>query len=152
MADVPAPWFMRKQLSPAEEVARIGHEAGVTIPPYVAERIASAVLSYADSAEEVRLLVHREEWADEYRQQRIRRGLRMSLLERVATVGRIPIGPPSEAVRYLEMPAYGAGAGREVPAPMVAEGAGYDEVEVSLRVACRTPAVDRAAAVRAGVL
>ena len=128
------PWYMQRRPEPAELVVEIARRAGVYVSPATGRTIADALLDYADSSYEVRQLVDRREWADDRWRERILADLRRRLLDEVTSQGRIPTALPSQAIRYPEA------------------GADYESVEITLAVQCRTPAIDRAAAVRAGLL
>ena len=109
------------------------------------ELIATAVLGHADNRLGSRDTAPRHLWQTaEYRDYH-RQTMRRELHEAVTSQGYVPIALPSEMVRYLKMapPAFGA----EVP-----ESADWDTAEISLEVAVRTPPVDRAEAVRRGLL
>lgn len=109
------------------------------------ELIAAAVLSHADNRLGECQAVPREMWENEgyldYRRQVMRRELH----EAVTSQGYVPVALPSETVRYLKMapPSFGG----EVP-----ESGDWDTAEVTLEVAVRAPAIDRAEAVRRGLL
>jgi hypothetical protein len=109
------------------------------------ELIATAVLSHADNRLGSRQTVDRHMWQTaEYRDYHCQ-VMRRELHEAVTSQGYVPVALPSETVRYLKMapPSFGA----EVP-----ESADWDTAEITLEVAVRTPPVDRAEAVRRGLL
>ena len=111
----------------------------------VLEVIAMAVLARADNQLGTVQVVHREMWENEGYRDYHRQVMRRELHEAVTSQGYVPIALPSETVRYLKMapPSFGA----EVP-----ESVDWDTAEISLEVAVRTPPVDRAEAVRRGLL
>lgn len=151
---VAEPWFMRRRPEPHELVAEIARRHRVNVPDSVAREIAAALLGYADSAIEVRQSYLREQWSNEQHRNHLRERMRWQLLNEVTKQGRIPAALPTEGIRYLSAPWHIADPDNasEVPAEAVAQGAPYERVEVVLAVQVRTPPVDRAAAVRAGVL
>lgn len=111
----------------------------------VLELIAREILAYADDQVGTIQVAPREMWENEgYRRHR-RQAMRRELIEAVTSQGYVPVGLPTETLVYVRMgpPWYGG----EVP-----ESADWDTVKVSLEVKVRTPPVDRAAAVRAGIL
>lgn len=119
--------------------------AGREIDSTTLELIAAAVLGHADNRLGSRQTVDRHMWENEgYRDYR-RQEMRRELHEAVTSQGYVPIALPSETVRYLKMapPSFGG----EVP-----ESVDWDTVEIALEVPVRTPPVDRAEAVRRGLL
>jgi hypothetical protein len=109
------------------------------------ELMATAVLGHADNHLGSRQVVDRHRWENEGYRDHHRQTMRRELHEAVTAQGYVPVALPSETVRYLKMapPSFGA----EVP-----ESAEWDTAEITLEVAVRTPPVDRAEAVRRGLL
>ena len=109
------------------------------------ELIAAAVLGHADNRLRNCQVVPREMWENEGYLDHRRQAMRRELHEAVTSQGYVPVALPSETVRYLKMapPSFGA----EVP-----ESGDWDTAEITLEVAVRTPPVDRAEAVRRGLL
>jgi hypothetical protein len=129
----------------AEAAGVAARFAGREIDSTTLELITAAVLSHADNRLGSRQTVDRHMWENEgYRDYR-RQTMRRELHEAVTSQGYVPVALPSETVRYLKMapPSFGG----EVP-----ESADWDTVEIMLEVAVRTPPVDRAEAVRRGLL
>ena len=155
--DVPEPWYMRARPDPGNLVGSIAACWRVAMEPFVAEKIAEALLGYADHALEIRQMVIRETWDQEGFRDRIREEMRYRLLHEVITQGCIPSALPSEALRYFATPLiFPEWAGKDEPGgeipPAMADRTDWTMVQVILAVPVRTPPVDRAAAVRAGVL
>jgi hypothetical protein len=142
---------MRRRPGPADLVAEVAARHGMRVNPHVASLIARALLDWADAAYEVHQTVPKEAWAQTGFRDSLRQEMRRQLLDEVTSQGRIPTALPSEAVRYLDNP-FPKPSGSEVPPWAVQAGAPYGWVEVTLAVQVRTPPVDRAAAVRAGLL
>jgi hypothetical protein len=126
----------------AEVAARF---AGVEISRSVLELIATAVLGHADGQLGLVKTFPREMWATEVFRDYQKSDMRWELHAAVADQGYVPVALPSEKTRYLKMgtPALGT----EVP-----ESADWDTIEISLAVGVRVPPVDRAEAVRRGLL
>lgn len=144
---------MKRRPEPHELVAEIARQDDVIVSRATAGKIAAALFDYADTAYEVRRLSDRREWEDQARRERILLDLRRQLFDEVAGQGLIPTALPSRAIRYFALPAFVDGQRQsEVPAEFAAQGADYESVEITLGVQCRTPEIDRAAAVRAGLL
>lgn len=126
----------------AEVAARFARR---DIDRHVLELITTAVLSHADNRLGVARPVDRHMWEDGDCREFCRQEMRRELAELVTSRGYVPIALPAEALAYLKMapPSFGA----HVP-----EDADWDMIEVRLEVQVRTPPIDRAAAVKAGLL
>lgn len=130
-----------------------------SIPEYILRAIADAVLATADTICQVEELCVRQWWEREERyRDHVRQELRHKLLDGITRDGRIPTALPVETLGYRDIrrawPTDGAPRwdGGVVPDEAVAGGADWTHRLVRLTVPVRTPPVDRAAAVRAGVL
>ncbi len=136
---------LRDASSPVDAAEVAARFAGRTVDRTTLELIATAVLGHADNRLGSRQTVPRHMWEIEDYRDHHRQAMRRELHETVTSHGYVPIALPTETVRYLKMapPSFGA----EVP-----ESADWDTAEISLEVAVRTPPVDRAEAVRRGLL
>jgi hypothetical protein len=150
--EVAEPWYMRRRPEPEELVTQIATRWRVTMNPTAAREIAQALLGWADAALEVSEIVVKHIWAETRFEARIRQDLRTKLFDEVTKQGRIPTALPSWALRYLDVPQSFGSEGAEIPPDAVAAGAPYEFVQVILAMPVRTPPVDRAAAVKAGLL
>ena len=143
----------------AAKAALWRHRAYFSTPPdHVLRDLVNAILAAADTVMEVRYTAVRQAWGREGLREHVRAEMRLNLLDQVTRTGRIPTALPVETLRYFLFPSYfppaedgGVAGTGEVPAEYVND-AEWQIVELRLWVPVRTPPVDRAAAVRAGIL
>lgn len=142
------PGNVRQAGSAADAVARKAAQLGIRLIGYQAEELARVALASFRDIVTSRQLAYREQWQAEGFREHLRQRMRYALLELVTDQGLLPVELPTERIRYLMGSIYDpSGPGREVP-----EEASWDCVAVTLEVRVRIPPVDRAAAVKAGVL
>jgi hypothetical protein len=130
--------------------------AGRQISDWQARMIAEAACGFAEQVVETTKTAPREpHWEDPRFREHLRQEMRWDLLDMVTRTGRVPVSLPAEQVRYLRgfgltaPPGSGAGTGGMEE---TGEDGPWDTVAVTLTVGVRVPPVDRAAAVRAGLL
>lgn len=122
-------------------------------------KLATAVLSCADGIGEVTYHATREQWERlPGLPAHMRRDLRQRLLNQLADTGRVPTRLPTEERRYyaagmsIDNPLLGAPLPPEVVADPVALDHHWSSMVMVLWVPYREPAIDRAAAVTAGLV
>jgi hypothetical protein len=134
--------------SHADAVRRVLNRRGITVDDYVTQRVADAVLGYADNTMSVRESMPRHPWQDPGVQEHMLQQLRRKLLEEITSQGLVPTALPTQTLAYQSWR-----YGNEQPLrASEAEPAEWDTVEVTLTVPVRVPPVDRKAAVKAGIL
>ena len=119
----------------------------VSVGDSQARSIANAANSYWDQIIDRRRAVPRQEWAVEDFREDLRQRMRHDLLDLVTRQGFVPVILPHETVRYVTGGILDPENVHEVP-----ESADWQMAVVILEVYVRTPAVDREAAVKAGIL
>jgi hypothetical protein len=138
----------------AVEIA--GRHVGVGLFDYQATYIAEVARTFAEGWLHVRHAMHREEWAIEDFRAHVRRKMRFDLLDTVTSQGFIPVDLPAESLKYMDRFFIAATDDLErpegIPAEAVEQGAEWETVILVLSVPVRRPPVDRAAAVKAGIL
>lgn len=147
---------------PVDAVERTAAAHGIHLYTHVAAAIADAVLNTtADTVVSMREACAREQWEhDERYRDHVRAHLRRKLLDAVTSQGRIPTTLPVEELRHYDwrnwpmsrMTDEQTPDGAVVPDWAIEQGADWTHVEVSLTVPVRTPPIDRAAAVKAGLV
>lgn len=120
------------------------------VDDWQAKAIAEAARDFADNVVGNTQMALRFQWEQPGYQDHMRQRMRHELLDTVTRQGLVPVELPSEKLMYRQG-RFGL-EGAEVPEEAVNQGADWDEVQVMLRVRVRTPPVDRAAAVKAGIL
>lgn len=138
----------------AVAIQRAGSVVGLQVLSYQAEVLAEAAGIWASGSMEVRSAAQREVWAVEDYRAHLRQEMRFKLLDKITREGYVPVSLPAETLHYTKFP-YGGQQDEADPTPppfSMPEGSDWDQVIVVLEVGIRRPAVDRAAAVRAGIL
>lgn len=160
MTDVERREQIKKHARNATEAVLIAaRQVGKEIADYQAQWIAEVARTFAESGAAVREACPRQMWEIEDYRQHVRREMRFKLLNEVTDQGLIPVDLPSEALRYVGRWGFMAGDDPErfegipeIPAEAVEQGAEWETVILTLTVPVRRPPVDRAAAVKAGIL
>jgi hypothetical protein len=142
----------------AEAVQRAAKLAAVpcTLHDYQAQAIADAARSFADSTVHVTRGVARRDWEDDQFRHYVRDKMRYDLLALLTKQGLIPVDLPAESVKYLDRwfnpDVHDAERVSGIPPEAVKAGTEWETIMLMLSVPVRRPPVDRAAAVRAGIL
>jgi hypothetical protein len=153
----------RETLKAARDAAHAAQLAasftGVRLDTWQAEKIAEAARSFAEDWLHIRRPLRRDQWADEGHREYVRQRMRFDLLDTVTRQGLVPVDLPAETLRYLGRWGFMLGDDPErtesipeVPAEAVEQGAEWETVILTLTVPVRRPSVNRAAAVKAGIL
>lgn len=125
-----------------DPVAAVQHACGSLLPVHVATRIAEAVLATCDNILTLDETVYAEFWDDDERfRGHVRKKMRYALLDHVTSLGLVPTTLPTEEIRREQVGPFGP-----------ADTGSATNVIVRLSVPVRTPSIDRAKAVRAGIL
>lgn len=139
-----------------EAVKRAAAFVNVDLADFQAKAIAEAARSYADAGELViRQSMRREQWTIEGFRDHVRQRMRHELLDTVTRQGLIPVDLPAESLKYMDrwfMPTDDLERPQGIPAEAVEAGAEWETVILTLSVPVRKPPVDRAKAVKAGIL
>lgn len=143
--------------SAADAVMRAAQRFHIPIEyDYQARAVAEAALSYADTTVTSRRPARKDEWADEGYRDYLRQDMRHKLLDLVTRQGLIPVALPAETLKYMDRWFNPVTDDMErpegIPAEAVKQGAEWETVILTLSVPVRRPPVDRAAAVKAGIL
>jgi hypothetical protein len=133
--------------SAAEAVERIARERGWGIGEYAARLMAEAACSFYDDVVTGRRIAHRPQWEHPGYRDHLRQHMRRDLLDLITRQGYVPIALPHEEVRFVTGGILDPGNQHEVP-----ESADWQTVVVTLECPVRRPPVDRADAVKAGLL
>jgi hypothetical protein len=127
-------------------VKRLGQPG---LPDYVADAIVEAVHAQVDGQLNVQQVANREVWEDERYRTHLRSYMRRELANTVADQGVLPAELPRETLTYMTLQ---YGSATQIPNDVVEAGADWNQVTVTLEVGCRLPVIDRAQAVKAGIL
>lgn len=133
-------------------MARYG--AHYDLPDHVLGDLVRAVLDCADGVDEVSRRVPSHIWPMETARQYARSEMRANLLDHIFSHGHVPTALPKEEISYHSLGlSVDDPFGEEIPAEAVAAGAvPFYMVRLTLWCPVRIPPVDRAAAVKAGLL
>ena len=151
---------IKKHARNATEAVQIAaRQVGSELAGYQAQWVAEVARTFAEGGSAVREACPRQMWEIEDYRQHVRREMRFRLLDELTSQGFIPVDLPSETLRYLGRWGFMAGDDLEraegipeIPAEAVEQGAEWETVILTLTVPVRRPPVDRAAAVKAGIL
>lgn len=127
---------------------------GAHVPEHLLRGLVDRVLAAADTVVTAHHTANRVVWErDDYRSY-IRSDLRRKLLSMCADQGLVPTQLPVEELTHHDTRMGGMlPTGRnQIPADAIERGAEWDYVDIRLSVPARRPPIDRAAAVRAGVV
>lgn len=138
----------------AVALQRAGSVVGLQVLSYQAEVLAEAAGIWASGSMEVRSAAQREVWAVEDYRAHLRQEMRFKLLDKITREGYVPVSLPVETLHFTRFRYHDllSDGDPQPPSFSMPEDSNWDQVIAVLEVGIRRPPVDRAAAVRAGVL